>query len=97
MRPSADLEGGRRRPEGGRRGVGELRVDVDGERLVANVGAVETGALVGNGVGPGVGLGVGLGVGAGEGAPVVGATVGSLVVGVVSMASRPVLMAEMSG
>ena len=41
MRPSTDLEGGRRRPEGGRRGVGELRVFVDGERLVANVGAVE--------------------------------------------------------
>ena len=63
----------------------------------AGVGSVDAGDSVGEGVGLGVGLNVGLGVGAIEGTPVLGEGVGSLVVGDVSMASRPALMVVMSG
>ena len=63
----------------------------------ASVGAVDTGTSVGAGVGFEVGSWLGLGVGAGKGEPEVGAGGGAFVVGVVTMASSPVLMAEISG
>ena len=63
----------------------------------ASVGAVDTGASVGARVGSAVGFALGLGVGTRVGEPVVGAGEGVLVVGVMSIASSPFLMAEIRG